>query len=111
MDFTKLNGLIPAIAQDDESGEVLMVGFMNEEALNLTLSSGYATFYSRSRQKLWLKGESSGNRLAVRSVLTDCDNDSVVMRVVRLGDGLVCHEGTRSCFTKELFTRTDGGAR
>lgn len=111
MDFTKLNGLIPAIAQDDESGEVLMVGFMNEEALQLTLSSGYATFYSRSRQKLWLKGESSGNRLAVRSVLTDCDNDSVVMRVVRLGDGLVCHEGTRSCFTKELLNTVDGGAR
>jgi phosphoribosyl-AMP cyclohydrolase len=110
MDFTKLNGLIPAIAQDDESGEVLMVGFMNEEALALTLSSGYATFYSRSRQKLWLKGESSGNRLAVRSVLTDCDSDSVVMRVVRLGDGLVCHEGTRSCFTKELL-KANGGAR
>ncbi len=110
MDFSKLNGLIPAIAQDAESGEVLMVGFMNEEALNLTLSSGYATFYSRSRQKLWLKGETSGNRLAVRSVLTDCDTDAVVMRVVRQGDGLVCHEGTRSCFTKELL-QTDGGAR
>jgi phosphoribosyl-ATP pyrophosphohydrolase/phosphoribosyl-AMP cyclohydrolase len=102
MDFTKLNGLIPAVVQDDESGEVLMVGFMNDEALRLTLETGYATFYSRSRQKLWLKGETSGNRLAVTRVLTDCDDDSVVVRVVRQGDGNVCHTGTRSCFTREL---------
>jgi phosphoribosyl-ATP pyrophosphohydrolase/phosphoribosyl-AMP cyclohydrolase len=102
MDFTKLNGLIPAIAQDDESGEVLMVGFMNEEALALTRQTGYMTFYSRSRQTLWLKGETSGNRLAVRRILTDCDEDAVVVRVAREGDGNVCHTGTRSCFTKEL---------
>jgi phosphoribosyl-ATP pyrophosphohydrolase/phosphoribosyl-AMP cyclohydrolase len=103
MDFSKLNGLIPAVAQDDDSGEVLMVGFMNAEALDLTLASGFATFYSRSRQQLWLKGETSGNRLAVRQVLTDCDTDAVVLRVSRLGDGNVCHEGTRTCFTKELY--------
>jgi len=102
MDFTKLNGLIPAVVQDDESGEVLMVGFMNDEALRLTLDTAYATFYSRSRQTLWLKGETSGNRLAVRRVLTDCDDDSVVVRVVREGDGHVCHRGTRSCFTREV---------
>jgi len=102
MDFTKLNGLIAAVVQDDESGEVLMVGFMNDEALRLTLDTGYATFYSRSRRTLWLKGETSGNRLAVRRVLTDCDDDSVVVRVVREGDGNVCHTGTRSCFTKEV---------
>ena len=103
MDFSKLNGLIPAVAQDDESGEVLMVGFMNDEALSRTLATGFATFYSRTRQQLWLKGETSGNRLAVRRVLTDCDNDSVVLRVVRQGDGNVCHTGTRTCFTKEVY--------
>ena len=105
MDFTKLNGLIPAVAQDDETGEVLMVGFMNDEALQRTLDTGFATFYSRSRQTLWLKGETSGNRLAVRQVLTDCDDDSVVLKVVRQGDGNVCHTGTRSCFTRELNAR------
>jgi phosphoribosyl-AMP cyclohydrolase len=102
MDFSKLNGLIPAVAQDDESGEVLMVGFMNEEALEATRRTGYLTFYSRSRRCLWVKGESSGNRLAVRRILTDCDNDTVVVRVERLGDGKTCHTGTRSCFTTEL---------
>ena len=103
MNFTKLNGLIPAIAQDDESGEVLMVGFMNEEALERTRQTGFLTFYSRSRQALWLKGETSGNRLAVRRLLTDCDDDAVVARVVRLGDGNVCHTGTRSCLTREIY--------
>ena len=102
MDYTKLNGLIPAVAQDDESGEVLMVGFMNAEALDLTRRTGFVTFYSRSRHTLWTKGETSGNRLAVRRILTDCDDDSVVVRVTRLGDGVVCHTGTRSCFTKDV---------
>jgi len=102
VDYSKLNGLIPAVAQDDESGEVLMVGFMNAEALDLTRRTGFVTFYSRSRQTLWTKGETSGNRLAVRRILTDCDDDSVVVRVTRLGDGLVCHTGTRSCFTKDI---------
>jgi phosphoribosyl-ATP pyrophosphohydrolase/phosphoribosyl-AMP cyclohydrolase len=109
MDFSKLNGLIPAVAQDDESGEVLMVGFMNEAALAETRRSGYVTFFSRSRQALWTKGATSGNRLAVRRILIDCDEDTVVVRVTRLGDGLTCHTGTRSCFNTELAF--SGGAR
>ena len=102
MDYTKLDGLVPAVVQDDESGEVLMVGFMNEEALARTRETGYATFFSRSRQKLWMKGETSGNRLRVVSAATDCDNDALLFRVEVEGDGLVCHEGTVSCFTKPL---------
>ena len=98
MDFSKLDGLIPAVIQDADSNEVLMVGFMNDEALALTRSTGYATFYSRSRQKLWKKGETSGNQLAVVDIHTDCDDDTVLVRVRRLGDGLVCHTGQRSCF-------------
>jgi phosphoribosyl-AMP cyclohydrolase len=102
MDFSKLSGLIPAVVQDDESNEVLMVGFMNEEALERTKTSGFATFFSRSRDTLWMKGENSGNRLQVRSVLTDCDDDTVLLRVTRLGDGNVCHTGERTCFFREL---------
>jgi phosphoribosyl-ATP pyrophosphohydrolase/phosphoribosyl-AMP cyclohydrolase len=98
MDFSKLDGLIPAVIQDADSNEVLMVGFMNDEALALTRSTGYATFYSRSRQKLWMKGETSGNRLAVVDISTDCDEDTVLVRVKRLGDGNVCHTGQRTCF-------------
>lgn len=105
MDFSKLNGLIPAVIQDDESREVLMVGFMNEQALAETETSGYVTFYSRTRQSLWRKGETSGNRLAVVSILTDCDEDTALVRVRREGDGNVCHLGTRSCFTRSE-TRT-----
>jgi len=102
IDFEKMQGLAPAIVQDAANGEVLMLGFMNREALQMTLSSGYVTFYSRTRQKLWTKGETSGNRLKLVSASTDCDNDSVLVRVNVEGDGLVCHEGTRSCFTKPL---------
>ena len=102
MDFTKLDGLVPAVIQDAESNEVLMVGFMNDEALALTRSTGYATFYSRTRRKLWMKGETSGNRLAVRDLFTDCDADTVLILAAREGDGLVCHEGTMSCFTRQL---------
>jgi phosphoribosyl-AMP cyclohydrolase len=109
MDFSKLNGLIPAVAQDDDSGEVLMVGFMNEAALEETRRTGYMTFFSRSRQALWVKGETSGNRLAVRRILADCDQDTVVVRVTRLGDGNACHTGARSCFNTEL--EMAGGAR
>jgi phosphoribosyl-AMP cyclohydrolase len=98
MDFTKLDGLIPAVVQDRESGEVLMVGFMNEDALARTQETGFATFYSRSRQKLWTKGETSGNRLQVEEMLVDCDDDTVLLKVRRLGDGNVCHTGSRSCF-------------
>ncbi len=102
MDFTKLDGLIPAVIQDDESNEVLMVGFMNQAALDRTTASGFATFFSRTRNTLWTKGETSGNRLQVVRILTDCDDDTVLVRVKRLGDGNVCHTGTRSCFVREL---------
>ena len=102
MDFSKLDGLIPAVIQDAESAEVLMVGFMNEEALRRTTESGFATFFSRSRSKLWMKGETSGNRLQVVEMLTDCDDDTVLVKVKRLGDGNVCHTGERSCFFRTV---------
>ena len=102
MDFTKLDGLVPAVIQDAESNEVLMVGFMNSDALERTRSSGFATFYSRSRQKLWMKGETSGNKLAVVELLTDCDDDTVLVKVKRLGDGNVCHTGERTCFFRAV---------
>jgi phosphoribosyl-AMP cyclohydrolase len=102
MDFSKLDGLIPAVIQDADSAEVLMVGFMNEEALRLTLETGFATFFSRSRNKLWMKGETSGNRLQVVDMLTDCDDDTVLVKVKRLGDGNVCHTGERSCFFRAV---------
>jgi phosphoribosyl-ATP pyrophosphohydrolase/phosphoribosyl-AMP cyclohydrolase len=105
MDFSKLNGLIPAVVQDDDTGEVLMVGFMNDEALAETRRTGAVTFFSRSRGRLWIKGETSGNRLAVRRLLVDCDEDTVLVRAVRLGDGRVCHTGARSCFFRELADR------
>ena len=102
MDFAKLNGLVPAVVQDDESNEVLMVGFMNEAAFTRTRESGYVTFFSRSRNSLWTKGETSGNRLQVVRLLTDCDEDTVLVRARRLGDGVVCHTGERSCFFKDV---------
>ena len=102
MDFSKLDGLIPAVIQDASSHEVLMVGFMNEEALALTRDTGFATFFSRTRNKLWKKGETSGNTLAVRQILVDCDDDTVLLRVTRNGDGNVCHTGERTCFYRTL---------
>ena len=81
MDFSKLDGLVPAVVQDERSGDVLMVGFMNQEAWDITRQSGYVTFFSRTRNKLWTKGETSGNRLAVRDLLIDCDEDTVLVRV------------------------------
>jgi phosphoribosyl-ATP pyrophosphohydrolase/phosphoribosyl-AMP cyclohydrolase len=102
IDFDKMDGLAPAIVQDAENGDVLMLGFMNREALDKTFATGYVTFYSRTRQKLWTKGETSGNRLKVVAASTDCDSDTVLFRVRVEGDGLVCHEGTRSCFTRLL---------
>lgn len=107
MDFSKLDGLVPAVIQDAESGEVLMVGFMNDEALASTRRTGFATFFSRSRQTLWTKGETSGNKLAVQRILIDCDDDSVLVKVKRLGDGNVCHTGERTCFFRDL-ERTEG---
>jgi phosphoribosyl-AMP cyclohydrolase len=102
MDFSKLDGLIPAVIQDAESAEVLMVGFMNEEALELTKRTGFATFFSRTRNKLWVKGETSGNRLEVVELRVDCDDDTVLVKVRRLGDGQVCHTGERTCFFRSL---------
>jgi phosphoribosyl-AMP cyclohydrolase len=102
MDFSKLQGLTPAASQDDESNEVLMVGFMNEEALEVTRRTGFATFFSRTRQSLWTKGETSGNRLQVTRVTADCDDDTVLVRVKRLGSGNVCHTGERTCFYKTI---------
>jgi phosphoribosyl-ATP pyrophosphohydrolase/phosphoribosyl-AMP cyclohydrolase len=98
MNFAKLSGLIPAVIQDDTSGDVLMVGFMNEEAMARTRESGFVTFFSRTRNTLWMKGETSGNRLQVTSMFVDCDEDTVLVKVKCLGDGNVCHTGTRTCF-------------
>ena len=105
LDFQKSDGLVTAVIQDHASGRVLMVGYMNEEAFQRTVETGYATFYSRSRRKLWLKGESSGHRLAVKEIATDCDRDALLIQVEALGPG-VCHEGYRSCF----FRRLEDGA-
>jgi phosphoribosyl-AMP cyclohydrolase len=102
LDFAKMDGLLPAIVQDAASGEVLMVGFLNEISYAKTLETGFVTFWSRTRQKLWMKGETSGNRLRVVSAATDCDQDTLLFRVEVEGDGLVCHEGTVSCFTRPI---------
>ena len=101
LDFQKSDGLVTAVIQDHVSGRVLMVGFMNEEAFRKTVETGFATFYSRSRRKLWLKGETSGHRLVVKEISTDCDRDAVLVRVEALGPG-VCHHGYQSCFYRRL---------
>ncbi|HET6177923.1 MAG TPA: phosphoribosyl-AMP cyclohydrolase [Candidatus Sulfotelmatobacter sp.] len=107
LDFEKMSGLVPAVIQDSSGGDVLMVGFMNREALERTLQEGYVTFYSRTRNRLWTKGESSGNRLRVVSAHTDCDHDTVLVRVEVEGAGLVCHRGTRSCFTEPIVKHAE----
>ena len=106
MDFTKLDGLVPAVVQDARSGEVLMVGFMNQEALDRTIEIGFATFFSRSRATLWTKGETSGNRLRVIAMLVDCDEDTLLLKVECQGDGNVCHTGRRSCFYRTFESAT-----
>ena len=106
IDFKKMQGLVPAIVQDAGSDEILMLGFMNREAFEHTLNCGYLTFFSRTRNQLWTKGESSGNRLKVLSISTDCDRDTFLVRVQVEGAGLVCHLGTRSCFTQEIPLRS-----
>ena len=108
IDFTKLDGLVCGIVQDAGTGQVLMVGFLNEESYRKTLESGFVTFWSRTRKKLWMKGETSGNRLRIVETSTDCDNDTLLFRVIVEGDGLVCHEGTVSCFTKPISIRNAG---
>ena len=102
IDFAKMDGLVPGIVQDASTGEMLMLGFLNEESYRKTVESGFVTFWSRTRSKLWMKGETSGNRLRVVAASTDCDNDALLFRVVVEGDGLVCHEGTVSCFTRPI---------
>ena len=102
IDFEKMDGLAPGIVQDARTGEVLMLGFLNSASYAKTLETGFVTFWSRTRQKLWMKGETSGNRLRVISASTDCDRDTLLFRVEVEGAGVVCHEGTKSCFTKDI---------
>jgi len=106
IDFDKMQGLAPAIVQDAATCDVLMLGFMNREAWERTLSTGYATFFSRTRSRLWNKGETSGNRLKVVSACTDCDHDTLLLQVEVEGPGVVCHTGSRSCFTKPVFPKS-----
>jgi phosphoribosyl-AMP cyclohydrolase len=106
IDFEKMGGLVPGVVQDAKTGELLMVGFLNETSYNKTRETGFVTFWSRTREKLWMKGETSGNRLRVIAAATDCDNDTLLFRVEVEGDGLVCHEGTVSCFTRPIAVLT-----
>lgn len=101
LDFGKMDGLIPAVVQEYETGEVLMLAYMNKEAWEETLSTGKATYYSRSRKELWVKGKTSGNLQLVREIRIDCDNDTVLLKVEQLG-GAACHTGHKSCFFKKV---------
>ena len=105
LDFNKTGGLVPAIVQDNETGEILMLAYMNQDAFNATLSTGRATYYSRSRQALWVKGETSGNVQQVKEIRLDCDDDTVLIKVEQLG-GAACHTGHRSCFYKKVENGT-----
>ena len=107
LDYGKLDGLVPAVIQDAASKRVLMVGFMNEEAFRKTRDTGFVTFFSRSRNKLWMKGESSGHRLVVKEIATDCDDDTILIQVESLGPG-VCHAGYESCFYRKLDSGKPG---
>jgi phosphoribosyl-AMP cyclohydrolase len=111
IDFGKMDGLVPGMVQDARTGEMLMLGFLNETSYRMTLETGYVTFWSRTRGKLWMKGETSGNRLKVIEAATDCDNDALLFKVEVEGDGLVCHEGTVSCFTKPIVSEGKGEAK
>ncbi|MBW2249952.1 MAG: phosphoribosyl-AMP cyclohydrolase [Deltaproteobacteria bacterium] len=101
LDFNKTGGLLPAIVQDYETGEVLMLAYINKEAWAATLSTGKATYFSRSRQKLWIKGETSGNMQIVKEIRIDCDDDTVLFKIEQIG-GAACHKGYRSCFYKKV---------
>ena len=107
LDFNKTGGLVPAIVQDFQTGEILMLAYMNPDAFNATLSTGKATYYSRSRQTLWVKGETSGNMQLIKEIRIDCDDDTVLLKVEQLGDA-ACHTGHRSCFFKKV---EDGSIR
>lgn len=102
LNFEKMDGLLPAIAQDADTGEVLMLGFMNSAAWEKTLATGLATYYSRTRNTLWTKGETSGHQQVVKEIRIDCDNDTVLLKVEQKG-GAACHTGYRSCFHQELI--------
>ena len=104
LDFVKMGGLIPAIVQDHASGDVLMLGYMNAEAFAATLESGEATFFSRSRRELWIKGKTSGHVQRVKSIHIDCDRDAILVRVEQVG-GAACHTGYRSCFYRRVEDR------
>jgi len=104
LNFDKMGGLVPAIIQDHRSGEVLMLGFMNKEAWLATLETGRATFFSRTRNKLWVKGETSGHTQEVKEIFVDCDDDTVLLKIEQRG-GAACHTGQRSCFYRQV----DGG--
>jgi phosphoribosyl-AMP cyclohydrolase len=101
LDFKKNGGLIPAIVQDEATGEILMLAYMNQQAFEATLSTGKATYYSRSRKTLWVKGETSGNIQLVKEIRIDCDNDTILLKVEQLGRA-ACHTGHRSCFYKKV---------
>ena len=101
LDFNKTGGLVPAIVQDYQTGEILMLAYMNPDAFDATLSTGKATYYSRSRQTLWVKGETSGNIQRIKEIYIDCDDDTVLLKVEQLG-GAACHTGHRSCFYKKV---------
>ncbi|MCD6585649.1 MAG: phosphoribosyl-AMP cyclohydrolase [Desulfobacteraceae bacterium] len=105
LDFNKMGGLAPAIVQDNETGEVLMLAFMNKEAWEATLETGKATYYSRSRNQLWVKGETSGHVQLVKEIRVDCDDDTVILKVEQLG-GAACHKGYRSCFYRKVENNT-----
>ena len=102
-DFMKCDGLLPVIAQDDTTGDVLMMAYMNEEAYDETLKTGRAVYYSRSRKKLWRKGEESGHVQIVKAIFIDCDKDTLLIRVEQIGDA-ACHEGYKSCFFRQITT-------
>lgn len=106
LDFEKTGGLIPAITQDVRTGEVLMQAYMNKEAWEQTLKTGKATYFSRSRQRLWIKGATSGNQQMVKEIRIDCDNDAILLKVEQLG-GAACHTGHKSCFHKIIDGRGD----
>jgi len=107
LDFSKTGGLVPAIVQDYQTGEILMLAYMNLDAFKASLASGKATYYSRSRQTLWVKGETSGNIQLIKEIRIDCDDDTVLLKVEQLG-GAACHTGHRSCFYKKV---EDGSIR
>lgn len=102
LNFKKLNGLIPVVVQDNETNTVLMVGFMNQDAYQKTIETGYIYFWSRTRKSLWMKGETSGNKLKLVQLFVDCDNDTILAKAKIEGDGICCHTGAKDCFFQEI---------